>query len=214
MGGVNMKFDKTYIHKGMSIDVNRVSGIEDAIIGMRNPMNSWSKSDTVHMEIGPEDMKLAKKLIKAGSEHAKFLRQIQVWVTMDMPRYFWQEFDQYKFHTSSSCSTMHKLFESDTLITSDDFVTNDVDYYHMVNVVQKLNYLREQYFATKDYSFVLRAKRILPESYLQLRTINVNYAELINIYKQRKNHRLVDEWGLFCKMVEQLPAMEEFLEGK
>ena len=215
----------------MKITNTEVYGIEASLRGMRNPMNSWHLQDTtIYYEesltsnqnviyenaiIGDNDMNLAKRLIKAGPEHCKFLRQIQVWADFDMPLYWWSEFDTYKFNTKNSCSTMHKLLNNKEEITIDNFVYDREDKVFMQVIVDQLNYLRHHYLESKDYSYVIRAKKLLPTSYKQLRTVNTNYAELINIYHQRKNHRLKEEWqDVFCKWVEGLPYMNEFLNVK
>jgi hypothetical protein len=214
----------------MKITNTEIFGFVPALRGMRNPMNSWYLRDTIPCvsnkynsieilwdctEIGPKDMDLAKRLIKAGPEHCKFLRQIQVWADFDMPLYWWSEFDTYKFNTKNSCSTMHKLLNNKEEITIDNFVYDREDKVFMQVIVDQLNYLRHHYLESKDYSYVIRAKKLLPTSYKQLRTVNTNYAELINIYHQRKNHRLKEEWqDIFCRWVEGLPYMNEFLNIK
>ena len=200
------------------IEILKVAGIEEAIIGMRNPMNSWIHSDTEDDVIGERDLALAKNLIKNGSEHAKFLRQIHVWMDVKMPRYFWQEFDQYHFNVTQSTSTMHRLFEHTKPIALDSFVFNPSEFFIMDEIVKRLNGMREVWLVAKEEKNVelmnemlISAKRILPEGYLQLRTVSTNYAELINIYKQRVQHRL-PEWKTFCNAIEMLPYMKEFLE--
>jgi hypothetical protein len=218
----------------MQINTLEVSGIKPAFKGMRNPMNSWDKSDSYPIIgyfkreddyypdyecgfiIGEKDLQLAKSLIKAGSEHSKFLRQIQVWVDFDMPRYWWSEFDTYHYNTKNSCSTMHKLLNKQTPIELYMFEYCAEDKELLLIIIDKLNEIREQYIntdnqKTKDY-LLLRAKRLLPEGFLQLRTVNTNYAELRNIYHQREHHRLKDEWvDTFCKWVESLPYAKELI---
>ena len=113
----------------MQITTKEIAGFMPALYGMRSPMNSWHLNDTYikneKVFIGPNDMNLAKRLIKAGSEHCKFLRQIQVWADFDMPLYWWSEFDTYKFNTKNSCSTMHKLFNTKKGIELSDFVFSE-----------------------------------------------------------------------------------------
>ena len=226
---------------GLSMEITNteVYGFETALRGMRNPMNSWHLQDTyicnkiscvecayytqgfckskgidiVSTTIGINDMKLAKQLIKAGPEHCKFLRQIQVWADFNMPLYWWSEFDTYKFNTKNSCSTMHKLLNTKKGIELSDFVYDtDFEKSTIEEAIVYLNALRDRYLETKDFKYVIMAKRILPTSFKQLRTVNTNYAELINIYHQRKNHRLKEEWqDVFCRWVESLPYMDEFL---
>ena len=218
----------------MKVTNTEVYGIAAALRGMRNPMNSWHLSDTrkadtiedfklldticpkdMDMElavIGENDLDLAQRLIKAGPEHCKFLRQIQVWADFNMPLYWWSEFDTYKFNTKNSCSTMHKLLNAKKGIELSDFVYDKLDRQDIEKVVIKLNELRDRYLETKEYNYVIRAKRLLLTSYKQLRTVNTNYAELRNIYFQRKNHRLKEEWqDTFCKWVESLPYAEELI---
>ena len=211
----------------MKFENTEVFNFAGAFRGMRNPMNSWDKSDS-HNEyeehvgwtdckyvIGPNDMNLAKRLIKAGPEHCKFLRQIQVWGDFDMPLYWWSEFDTYKFNTKNSCSTMHKLFNAKKGIELTDFVFSEEEKPVLTFIISELNSLREKYLQTKDVNYLIRGKRLLPSSFKQKRTVNTNYAELMNIYNQRKNHRLKEEWKeVFCKWCESLPYFTEFLEAK
>lgn len=212
----------------MKITKTEVFGFESALRGMKNPMNSWHLQDSMsccnnnhdipeilwdNLLIGEKDMDLAKRLIKAGSEHCKFLRQIQVWCDMDMPLYFWSEFDTYKFNSKNSCSTMHKLLNSKKGLEVTDFVYDKLDRQDIEKVCIKLNELRDRYLETKDFNYVIRAKKLLPTSFKQLRTVNTNYAEIRNIYHQRKNHRLKEEWqDVFCKWCESLPYFEEFIK--
>lgn len=214
----------------MKITNTEVFGFEASLRGMRNPMDSWHLKDSLsccnnnysiadvlwdNVLIGPNDMNLAKRLIKAGNEHCKFLRQIQVWADFEMPLYWWSEFDTYKFNTKNSCSTMHKLFNAKKEITLDDFVYSKEDINTLNFIIRELNSLRKRYLETKDFNYVIRGKRLLPTSFKQKRTVNTNYAELINIYNQRKNHRLKEEWqDVFCKWCEELPYFKEFLEAR
>ena len=210
----------------MKITNTEVYGFEASLRGMRNPMNSWHLQDSVPYYcmpdilwdatlIGERDLDLAKRLIKAGNEHCKFLRQIQVWADFEMPLYWWSEFDTYKFNTKNSCSTMHKLFNAKKEITLDDFVYSKEDINTLNFIISELNSLRQKYLETKDFNYVIRGKRLLPTSFKQKRTVNTNYAELINIYNQRKNHRLKEEWqDVFCKWCEELPYFKEFLEAR
>ena len=210
----------------MKITNTEVYGFAASLRGMRNPMNSWHLQDSVPYYcmpdilwdatlIGERDLDLAKRLIKAGNEHCKFLRQIQVWADFEMPLYWWSEFDTYKFNTTNSCSTMHKLFNAKKEIELDDFVYSKEDINTLNFVIRELNSLRKRYLETKDFNYVIRGKRLLPTSFKQKRTVNTNYAELINIYNQRKNHRLKEEWqDIFCKWCEELPYFKEFLEAR
>jgi hypothetical protein len=168
--------------------------------------------------IGQNDLKLAQTLIKAGGEHCKFLRMIQVWVDLTLPRFIWSEFDTYHYNTKNSCSTMHKLFDKQHILSSDDFELSDTSNVlsttHNIETIHKLNILRERYFEANTQQekneILTIAKEILPESYLQKRTINTNYAELRNIYFQRRYHKLKC-WHTICKWIEILPYSQELI---
>jgi hypothetical protein len=213
----------------VNIKTLEIAGLESAIKGMRNPMNSWDNSDSrigygsyfggvdgVGFILGELDLKLAQKLILAGSEHGKFLRQIQVWVDMDMTRYWWSEMDTYHYNTKNSCSTMHKLLNKQNPIVLEMFEYCNEDKELLLIIIDRLNEIREQFInansqKSKDY-LLLRAKRLLPEGFLQLRTVNTNYSELRNVYFQRRKHRLKEEWiDTFCKWVESLPYSKELI---
>lgn len=212
----------------MEIKNTEIYGFKAAFRGMRNPMDSWAKSDSYYDNeinhnqyiIGNNDMNLAQTLIKSGSEHCKFLRMIHVSADFDMPRYFWSEFDTYHYNTKNSCSTMHKLLNNNNPITLDMFETCDEDAYLWNEIIVRLEEFRLDYKelqkTTKNKEemdrLLLRAKRLLPEGMLQLRTIDTNYAELRNMYFQRRNHRLKEEWiNTFCKLVENLPYADELI---
>lgn len=172
--------------------------------------------------VGPNDMNLAQKLIKAGGEHRKFLRQIQIWVDIDMPRYWWSEFDTYKFNSKNSCSTMHKLLNTKKEITIDKFLYCNEDKDILEAIIERLNSIRREWLEEKENKnnkgmvrCLLRAKRLLTEGFLQMRTVNTNYEEVRNIYHQRKHHRLNTEWDKkFCDWAEKLPYFKEFIEYK
>lgn len=203
------------------IDKVEVFGFNAAIRGMRNPKNSWDRSDSIvtiypicDFEFGHNDLKLALQLARAGSEHRKFLRMIHVQFDINVPRYIWSEFDTYHHNTKNSCSTMHKLFNKESPITRDLFYVNDADIDLLDMTINKLNQLRECYLYTDIENrnvYLERAKQILPEGFLQLRTVDSNYEELIRMYFQRKNHRL-KIWRNFCLELEQLPYFKEFIE--
>lgn len=212
----------------MKFDNTEVWGFKHALRGMRDPMESWDKSDSEieyesyhdmsggHFIIGKNDMELAQKLVLAGDEHGKFMRMIHVAVDIDMPRYWWSEADTYGFNTKSSCSTMHKLLNNNNPITKDLFVTCDEDEDITLLVISRLEELRLQYKSEKDYEkqirLLVRAKRLLMEGFLQLRTFDTNYAELRNMYFQRRHHRLKEEWiDTFCKWIESLPYAKELI---
>lgn len=213
----------------MKIETLEVAGIQPSFKGMRNPLNSWHKSDSGYklpftegktpfalFVIGDEDMGLAERLIKGGSEHCKYRRMIQVWADFDMPRYWWSEFDTYKIGTvADSCSTMHKLLNNQNPITLDMFVTCEDDEDIAKIVVERLEELRVSYLTSRDDKLLVRAKRLLMEGFLQLRTVNLNYETISNIYHQRKHHRLKEEWiGVFCTWVETLPYAQELIINK
>ena len=170
--------------------------------------------------IGENDLKLAQTLIKAGSADSKYLRMIHVAVDTDMPRYWWSEADTYHFGTKNSCSTMHKLLNNTNPITLDMFMMCEEDIDWWTTTVNNLEDLRKQYkeiqATTRDSKamnrLLIRAKRMLPEGFEQMRTWDTNYAELRNIYFQRRHHRLKEEWvDTFCKWVESLPYAEELI---
>ena len=224
----------------MEFENTDVWGFEHALRGMRNAMESWDKSDSKYWRpneyidenvcgddvqwtlyhIGKKDMSLAQTLLRAGNADSKYMRMIHVSVDVDMPRYWWSEADTYHFNTKNSCSTMHKLLNRNTPITLDMFVTCEEDYDWWVYTITKLESLRKEYkhiqSTTKDNEamnrLLVRAKRMLPEGFLQMRTWDTNYAELRNMYFQRRHHRLKEEWiDMFCKWVESLPYAEELI---
>lgn len=204
----------------MEIRNTDVWGFEHAFRGMRNPFDSWGKSDSTfncgEFTIGENDLVLAQKLIKSGSEHSKFMRMIHVSADVDMPRYWWSEEDTYHFNTKNSCSTMHKLLNNKNPITKDMFVACEEDEDIMDFVVKRLETMRQDYKATNNYEeqtrLLVRAKRLLPEGFLQMRTLDTNYAELRNEYFQRRNHRLKEEWSdAFCSWIESLPYAKELI---
>ena len=204
------------------IETREVAGFLPALEGMRNPMDSWDRGDSsqlynpmyqaLEIKIGENDLKLAKKLIRAGSEHRKFLRQIQVWADVIMPRYIWQELDTYKFGTKNSCSTMHTLMKNQITLKNfylgDDPIVMTANHLEL-NVIPILNQYIDLYNRDKDYRWVIEMKRVLPESFIQMRTWNTNYEELLNIYYQRKSHRLKEEWGVVIDWIESLPYFKE-----
>lgn len=206
----------------MKFENTEVWGFEHAIRGMRNPLESWKKSDSFiksphnYYVIGSNDLELMQKLIKAGSEHRKFLRQIFVSADITAPLYWWKEFDTYKVGTvSNSCSTMHKLAATPITLNCfemDDF-TQLIDNFKIdlswQTVVSYLEQLRQKYNETKDKQYWKELIRLLPESWLQTRTVTMNYENILNMYQQRKNHKL-SEWSVsFVEWVEKLPYANE-----
>lgn len=198
----------------IEIETLNVAGIQESLFGMRNPFDSWDKGGSKNNDISDSDMVLAQKLIKGGSEHRKFLRQIQVWSNIKVPRYIWQELDTYKFGTKNSQSTMHTLhkreFNLSDFYLGEDPVINTANMME-IHILPELNMYREHFLSTKDYRYVIEMKRILPESFLQMRTWNTNYEELRNIYHQRKSHRLKDEWTHIIQWIESLPYAKELI---
>lgn len=200
----------------MKFENTSVYNIYNAIIGARNPMNSWNKSDSVfngfngkieNTVIGKNDLELMQKLIKAGSEHRKFLRQIFVSVDITAPLYWWKEADTYKVGTvSNSTSTMHKL--ASTPITMDCFENGEMIYSF---TIAELEMNRLKYLETKDKNEWKRLIVNLPESWLQKRTITMNYENILNMYQQRKNHKLTEWSKSFCDWVKTLPYAEELI---
>ena len=215
-----------------------VFNFEGAIRGMRNPLNSWDKSDSFNCQsysedcdfcernyskcakyyIGPNDLDLMKRLVKSGSDHRKFMRQILVSVDITAPLYWWKEFDTYKVGTvSNSCSTMHKIHAKE--FTIDDFsydhCKDDPIVENYINgTLWILNRAREQFLQTKDKAFWWDMIQLLPSSYNQKRTITLNYETLYNIYGSRKDHKL-DEWRVgFMEWIESLPYAEELIVNR
>ena len=195
-----------------------VYGWEAAIRGMRNPMNSWDKSDSTFEPceeyagfLGENDLKLMKSLSKAGSDHGKFLRMITVTLDITAPLYFWKEFDTYKVGTvANSCSTMHKIHAK--AFTLDDFSNEHMlptTLFRLRTVVECLNACRNDYLKTKDKDYWWQMIQLLPSSYNQKRTVQLNYQVLKSMYFARRNHKL-DEWQLFCTWMEELPYFREF----
>ena len=237
----------------MEFKNTEVWGFKHALRGMRNPKDSWDKSDSEYwlpnkfMEenvsgeniewtpyhIGKNDMKLAQTLIKAGNEHRKFMRQIFVSVDITAPLYWWKEFDTYKVGTvANSTSTMHKL--ATTPITLDCFEIDDYDRNLSLtdnpkdddgldnistfeeDIIYVLENIRQKYLETKDKRYWKELVRWLPESWLQKRTITMNYENVRNMYFQRRNHKLTEWSESFIKWAESLPYAEELImyDGK
>lgn len=199
-----------------------VFGWDAAIRGMRNPMNSWDRSDSFVCEgkdacvgdcyscIGNADLALMKKLVKAGSDHAKFMRMLNVTMDVTAPVYWWSEYDTYKVGTvANSCSKMHKLASKE--FTFDDFshehLNDDVIEKPFKDIINCLNFFRDLYNQNHDKDDWWQMIQLLPSSYNQKRTVQLNYEVLRNMYHARRNHKL-DEWRDFCSWVESLPYAE------
>ena len=222
-----------------------VMNFEGALRGMRNPLNSWGKADSeweltneddlmgdsvFEYVIGSNDMDLAKRLINAGPDHRKFLRQIIVSVDITAPLYWWKEFDTYKVSTvANSCSTMHKIHAK-------EFTLDDFSYEHLLDdwsdkdsfveyngeynntprevlewIIEALNVYRNKFIETKDKKYWWNMIQLLPTSYNQKRTVTLNYETLRNISKSRRNHKL-DEWSKgFMEWIDSLPYAEDLI---
>jgi hypothetical protein len=200
-----------------------VWGFEHAIRGMRNPMNSWDKSDSTYKHqidydvfyetrIGSNDLDLMRRLYKAGTEHRKYLRQIFVSMDIVAPLYWWKETDQYRIGvTTNSCSTMHK-------IAAKEFVLDDFSHEHltdiseavMVEVCRVLNTWRTLYLESKDKEDWWQMIQLLPSSYNQRRTVTMNYENVVTIIKQRSGHKL-DEWNQYVEILKGLPYVKEIM---
>lgn len=229
----------------IKIEKTDTYGWEAAIRGMRNPKNSWDKSDSTFVEvfddaenlntyymksvtIGQNDLGLMKTLAAAGNDHGKFLRMITVTVDLTAPLYWWKEFDTYKVGTvADSCSTMHK-------IQAKEFTLEDFSCEHLFDgciqregrmneeyenpttcleyVISVLNFYREKFNQTKEKCYWWQMIQLLPSSYNQKRTVQVNYAVLKNMYHSRRNHKL-DEWHTLCAWIESLPYSELITGG-
>lgn len=205
-----------------------VVGWEHAIRGMRNPMNSWDKSDSIvsseSINIGKNDLNLMKRLFDAGTDHRKFMRMLEVYMDITAPLYWWKEYDTYKVGTvANSCSTMHKIHERE--LTLEDFSHEHLTHYEnfkdevavdwrkvLSNTINNINYARKRYIETKDKKYWWQMIQLLPSSYNQKRTVMLNYEVLANMYKSRINHKL-DEWREFCKTIEELPYFKFLLNG-
>lgn len=221
----------------ISFENTEVFGWQSAIRGMRNPMNSWDKSDSFWNDeydyvvgkftIGENDLNLMKKLIRGGTDHSKFMRMINVTVDITAPRYWWTEFDTYKVGTvRNSCSTMHKIHAKE--FTLDDFSCEHLKQFEwktetdetithkaynfvlpLENLILTLNIARSRYLETKDKDYWWSMIQLLPQSYNQRATVQLNYAVLRNIYHSDRKHHKLDEWRIgFMEWIESLPYSE------
>jgi hypothetical protein len=237
-----------FCHKGFALkgekklmikfENTEVVGWGSAIRGMRNPMNSWGKSDShrdgcsrtplcyksKYYTVGPNDLDLMTRLRNAGTDHRKFMRMITVYVDITAPLYWWKEFDTYKVGTvANSCSTMHKIADK-------EFTLEDFSCEHLISdetipcrvysakgmmeaTVNNLNMFRKLYLETQDKKYWWQMIQLLPSSYNQRRTVMLNYEVIANIYKARKNHKL-DEWSFgFIEWIRSLPYSELITGG-
>lgn len=203
----------------MRFDRTEVSNFDGALRGMRNPLESWDKKDSyqksARYHIGPNDLKLAQKLIRAGTDHSKFMRQIIVSVDITAPLYWWKEFDTYKVGTvANSTSTMHKL--ASTPITADMFEEMSElkeagleNFFEMA--IGNCEYLRKLYLETNDKKYWKALIKLLPESWLQTRTVTMSYQNIRAMRKARRNHKQT-EWSVdTMKWIESLPYSKELI---
>lgn len=229
----------------LKIEHTVVFGWEAAIRGMRNPMNSWEKSDSheclckknaeadcemvehVHNPanacndgeygfcVGENDLALMQRLARCGPDHGKFLRMVNVTADITAPLYWWKEFDTYKVGTvANSCSTMHKIADKEFIL--DDFSYDHLDeksLYMLNNTIKYLNAVREAFLDTKDKDYWWQMIQLLPSSYNQRRTVQLNYEVLRKMYFARKDHKL-DEWHTLCDWILSLPYFREICSGE
>lgn len=202
----------------IKLERTSVMNLENAFRGARNPMNSWAKSDSYYDEegnyvLGEVDLDFGKRLCHAGGDHRKFIRQIFVSVDITAPLYWWKEFDTYKVGTvANSCSTMHKIHAKP--IEREDFSCDRLDGEGLRALDALIAYLegeRQKFCADKEnrqpwHNII----QLLPSSYNQMRTVTMNYENLINMYYARKNHKLA-EWHTFCDWIKTLPYAEELI---
>lgn len=212
----------------IKLERTSVMNFENAIRGARNPLNSWARSDSHYDEngnyvLGENDLGLAKRLAKAGSDHRKYLRQIFVSVDITAPLYWWKEYDTYKIGTvANSCSTMHKIQSKPIEMSDFSFdLTDNLELHESgwftrdayMSVVNDCELMRKKFVETNDKRYWRALIQTLPESYNQMRTCTLNYENLINIYHARKNHKLT-EWHALCNWIEQLPYFKEIVLGE
>ena len=200
------------------IERTAVMNLDGAIRGARNPMNSWAKSDSYYDEngkfvLGPVDIDFGHRLAVSGSDHRKFLRQVFVTVDITAPLYWWKEFDTYKVGTvANSCSTMHKIHAK--AFERDDFSHDRLDEGGLALLDATVAYLeaeRQKFIADKeDRQPWHNMIQMLPSSYNQMRTVTLNYENLINIYYARRNHKLA-EWHTLCDWITGLPCAKEWI---
>lgn len=202
------------------IERTSVMNFDNAIRGARNPMNSWNRYDSTFDEngnfvFGENDLDLAKRLCKAGSDHRKFMRMIFVSVDITAPLYWWKEFDTYKVATvANSCSTMHKIHSKE--FTREDFSfdkLSDESLKLMDGLIDYMESLRKSYLETKDKQTWYNLIQLLPSSYNQMRTVTLNYENLRGMYFSRLGHKL-DEWHKLCDWIESLPYAKDLICNK
>ena len=203
----------------IKLERTAVMNLENAMRGARNPLNSWNRSDSYYNEaheyvLGPNDLGLAMRLRKAGSDHRKFIRQIFVSVDITAPLYWWKEYDTYKVATvANSTSTMHKIHAK-------PFELSDFSHEKLTerglkaleDLIAVMEQYRTEFIATKDKTAWYNMIQLLPTPYQQMRTCTMNYETLVNIYYARKNHKL-EEWHTFCDWIRTLPYADQLILG-
>lgn len=201
----------------LKVEKVSVMNMENAIRGARNPLNSWARMDSYYDEkgnfiLGENDLSLATRLAKAGSDHRKYLRQIFVSMDITAPLYWWKEFDTYKVGTvANSTSTMHKIHAKE--FTREDFSIESLTgeaVGAMDALISCMESERLKYLETKDKAHWMNMIQLLPTSYNQLRTVTMNYEVLIGIYYARRTHKL-SEWHILCEEIEKLPYAENLI---
>ena len=201
----------------LTVDKITVMNMENAIRGARNPMNSWARMDSYYDEegnfvLGENDLSLASRLAKAGSDHRKYLRQVIVSMDICAPLYWWKEFDTYKVGTvANSCSTMHKIQAKE--FSRSDFSCEKMSEGALSVLDGIISFMEQERLAfieTKDKAHWHNMIQLLPTSYNQLRTVTLNYEVLINIYYARRGHKLA-EWHTLCDAIEALPYTKELI---
>ena len=205
----------------LKVERTSVMNLENAIRGARNPMNSWARMDSAYdvkgnYVLGPNDLDLAKRLARAGSDHRKYLRQVFVSVDITAPLYWWKEFDTYKVGTvANSCSTMHKIHVKP--FERDDFSHDRLDEGGLAALDALIAYLeaeREIFVADKTNKQAWHNMiQLLPSSFNQMRTVSLNYETLINIYYARRTHKLA-EWHTLCDVIMGLPYADKLIRVK
>jgi len=208
----------------LKCEILDIQGFQPAIHGMRNPMNSWHLTDSYYDKfgayvVGEKDLGLMKTLFKAGTEHRKYDRMIQVWMDIEAPLYWWKEFDTYKIGTvANSCSTMHRIHAK-------AFMLDDFSHEHLYTdtlsphcptemlkeQIDTLNFWRFRYLETKDKRDWWQMIQLLPSSYNQKRTVMMNYEVIARIIEQRSHHKL-DEWHQLVDVLSGLPYMKELMK--
>ena len=204
----------------IKLERTSVTNFDNAMRGARNPMNSWGRYDSYYDEdgnfvFGPNDLSLAKRLCKAGTDHRKFIRMIFVTVDVTAPMYWWKEYDTYKVGTTAnSCSTMHKL--TTKRFTLEDFSTDHIEpecIHVITTVIAALNEIRDEYLKTNDKGLWYTMVQLLPSSYNQRRTVTMTYENAFNIIRQRSGHKL-QEWIDFVNVLLGLPYMGDLVTAQ